>query len=152
MSAAATVRLATGADLDAIAALEAIAFPTPWAAADLRAELSEPRTRLTVATVDDRVVGHLLAWCVAGEAEILSTAVAPTSRRRGVGHALMGELVAWAAAGGAARIHLDVRRDNVAARALYAAHAFVEVGVRTGYYDDGAVDGILMSLAVTAPV
>jgi len=49
---------------------------------------------------------------------------------------------------GVSRMTLDVAEDNIAARALYAAHGFTEDGRRPRYYSakrDIPVDGILMS-------
>jgi ribosomal-protein-alanine N-acetyltransferase len=39
---------------------------------------------------------------------------------------------------------LEVREDNAAARAFYAAHAFTEIDRRRRYYRDGATAIVLL--------
>lgn len=82
--------------------------------------------------------GFVLARAAGGEAEILTLAVIPAARRRGVGAALLAAALAGAAARGAAAMFLEVAAGNDAARGLYAGLGFAEVGRRRGYYTDGA--------------
>ncbi|MEM1342501.1 MAG: GNAT family N-acetyltransferase, partial [Pseudomonadota bacterium] len=82
-----------------------------------------------------------------GEAEILTLAVQPEARRQGLGRLLVQELIAQAT--GAERVFLEVAESNQAARALYAACGFEEIGRRPGYYaysDGGAEDALVMQL------
>ncbi len=60
--------------------------------------------------------------------------VLPAWRRRGIGRALLDAVVAEAGARGIASIVLEVAADNEAARRLYAALGFVQVGRRPRYY------------------
>lgn len=53
--------------------------------------------------------------------------VAPEHRGRGVGRALLDAIVAALEARGACAVHLMVRPENEAARALYAARGFHDV-------------------------
>ena len=64
--------------------------------------------------------------------------MAAAYRRTGVATALLDEVLAVAAAGGADRLLLEVREDNDHAIAFYAARGFVEVDRRRRYYRDGA--------------
>jgi len=77
--------------------------------------------------------GFALGRVVAGEAELLTLAVAPEARRRGVGRRLVQGFLAQAAQGCAQEAFLEVAADNRAALALYAAAGFIEVGRRLGY-------------------
>ena len=88
--------------------------------------------------------GFVLARAVAGEGEILTLAVHPTVRRRGVALALVHAAAGLAQAMGAESLWLEVAQDNAAALALYAAAGFEEVGRRSGYYPraEGAVDAL----------
>lgn len=54
--------------------------------------------------------------------------VKPEFRRRGVGEALVGDVLAWAREHGWARVRLRVFRDNETARRLYARLGFVGDG------------------------
>ena len=73
---------------------------------------------------------------VAGEAELVRLAVAPSARRQGLGRALLRASEAGLCAAGIDTLHLEVRVSNLAARALYEAEGWREVGLRRGYYRD----------------
>jgi ribosomal protein S18 acetylase RimI-like enzyme len=62
-------------------------------------------------------------------AYLISLWVAPEVRGRGVGEALVREVVAWAQGRGLQRLALDVGVHNAAARRLYERHGFVATGV-----------------------
>lgn len=86
--------------------------------------------------------GFVMVRTVADEAEILTLAVRPEARRRGLGLSLTLQAARAAREAGAARLFLEVAEGNAAARALYARAGFVEAGVRRGYYrrPDGSVE------------
>ncbi len=77
--------------------------------------------------------GFALLRAVAGEEELLLFAIAPQFRRRGLGAALLGIVMADAAARGSKRMMLEMRAGNPA-EALYTAAGFAETGRRVGYY------------------
>jgi ribosomal-protein-alanine N-acetyltransferase len=80
------------------------------------------------------LAGFLLSRRAADEAEILTIAVAPRHRRRGVGAALLGAQSRRLAELGARRLFLEVAEDNAAALGLYRGLGFREEGRRKGYY------------------
>ena len=90
----------------------------------------------------------MLAWAgvrvVGDSAEVLTVGVIPAARRRGIGRRLLRALLTEASARGAREAFLEVRVDNLAARRLYAADGFAQVGRRRGYYDAGRVDAVVM--------
>jgi ribosomal protein S18 acetylase RimI-like enzyme len=61
-------------------------------------------------------------------------AVAPESRRQGIGRQLMAWLVTTAIEAGVFRIDLELRTQNDAARGFYEALGFTQQGVVPGYY------------------
>lgn len=134
----------------ALAALHAEAFAEPWTEAAFTDLLTQ--SGVAALTADD---GFILIRVVADEAEILTLAVRPSARRRGTGAALVRRAAETALALGAARLFLDVAEGNAAARALYAASGFVEVGRRPGYYarPGGArEDALLLALNLPEPL
>lgn len=136
---------------EALAALHAEAFDTPWDAASLTALLASPGV-FAVEQPD----GFILIRVVADEAEILTLAVRPAVRRSGLGGRLVEAAVVRAAALGAERMFLEVAEDNVAARGLYARAGFREAGRRRGYYarsDGSREDALILALnfAATLP-
>jgi ribosomal-protein-alanine N-acetyltransferase len=117
-----------------------------WSADAYREEIDDVRSRHYLAAVDGE--GELLAWAgvrvVGDSAEVLTVGVIPAARRRGIGRRLLRALLTEASARGAREAFLEVRVDNLAARRLYAADGFAQVGRRRGYYDAGRVDAVVM--------
>lgn len=77
-------------------------------------------------------------------ADVMTVAVAPRSRGRGVGDRLVETLLERAVARGAVAALLEVRADNAAALGLYRRHGFEEISVRRRYYQPGDVDAVVM--------
>ena len=128
-----TIRLVpmTTAHVDALMAHEREMFGTEaWTRNGYRAELADTRHRHYLAAEDD--AHTLLGWAgvlvVQTTAEILTVGVVPAARRRGVARQLVTALLDQAVHRGADEAFLEVRVDNPAARALYTAHGFVEIG------------------------
>lgn len=127
-----------------LAAIHAEAFDAPW---DVRAfeTLLGQAGVFAIAEGD----GFILVRVVVDEAEILTLAVRPSARGRGIGARLVGQGATTAAVRGAARLFLEVAPDNEAARALYAGAGFAEAGRRNAYYarpDGSRQDGLILAL------
>ncbi|MBX7083995.1 MAG: ribosomal protein S18-alanine N-acetyltransferase [Nannocystaceae bacterium] len=151
MSAAAT-RAAQAADVSVIAAIERACFASPWTAAMLAEEIARPLARVVVREDPPGVVvAYLCAWYLPGEAHLLRIAVQPDARGRGHARALVGELLARAAAAGCEHVDLEVARGNEAAVGLYRALGFVEVGVRPRYYSAPPDDALLLRATIPRP-
>jgi len=86
-------------------------------------------------------IAGFLVWrhTAPDEIEILNLAVTHEFRRQGVAKALLARLPK-------ADVFLEVRAGNLAARGLYQAAGFGEVGVRPGYYQNPAEEAIVMRL------
>ncbi len=85
------------------------------------------------------------------ECEILALGVVPRQRRAGIGAALLASVVAEARRRGAQTLFLEVAEDNTAARALYAAQGFGQIGRRPNYYRrvTGLVDALVLRLLLS---
>jgi ribosomal protein S18 acetylase RimI-like enzyme len=90
-----------------------------------------------VAVHQDRVIGHIHVArednTVTRHVASLGMTVAPDWRRKGVGSALMSEVIRWARSVGVEKLALSVYPDNDAARALYGSFGFQEEGRLTGH-------------------
>ncbi|MER2604943.1 MAG: ribosomal protein S18-alanine N-acetyltransferase [Siculibacillus sp.] len=134
-------------DTETLAAIHAASFPSaPWSTADLAALLREETVFGIVARRANvfgtrSAVGFVLARVVVDEAEILTIAVAPSHRRRGVGRALVEELCRRLYRDRVASLFLEVDAGNTAAVTLYRRLRFEKVGERRGYYAHGSVPG-----------
>ena len=141
-----TVRLATEADLEAVAASEAEGFGADaWSPALVVEGLTGRLPTVTFLVAEDagRVVGHAVVSLVDDVAELQRIAVAPDARRRGLASALLAEVLDLAGPAGAVRLLLEVREHNTAALAFYAAHGFTELARRPRYYRDGTAAVVL---------
>lgn len=108
-------------------------FGEAWTRGQCLGILAMPGVWLTIASLDGKPAGFALSRAVADEAELLLLATRPSLRRRGVAAALLRATIAQAQAGGAARVHLEVREGNDAVK-LYVAAGFSKVGERRNYY------------------
>ena len=89
----------------------------------------------------------------ADEAEILTMATLPHSRRMGVAGQLLESAVQDLRSVGVTVLHLEVAVDNAAARALYNRASFAEVGCRRGYYRRGEhrIDALVLTRELNSP-
>ena len=129
-------------DAAPLAALHAQCFPDPWDAAAITALLATPGT-FAFHSHD----GFVLARAAGGEGEILTLAVSPSARGRGLGRALLQAAMTKSKALGAETMFLEVGVDNPAALALYAALGFAKVGGRKAYYN--GKDALVLRLPLT---
>lgn len=139
------IRPARPADLDAIVAIERESFSDPWSATALRDLVEAPAGWFLVAVVDDHVAGYAVAHRVLDTGEIQNLAVAGRHRRRGVGQALVRQLLDELVRSGVRRVFLEVRASNQPARALYAAFGFSEIARRRGYYRRPREDALVLT-------
>ena len=140
-------------DAPVIAALQNDAFPDePWTQQAVAFLMSARESIAWIATGRDygevMPVGYALGKVAADEAEILTIAVLPEARSKGLGRRLVEAVADKARAAGARRIFLEVSEENQAARRLYDRLGFVEVGRRQGYYqlrDGRQVDALTLA-------
>ncbi len=141
----ARVRPLLETDLERVVAIERATFPTPWTRGMFVDELLQGRSRAWfVADSPWGLLGYAGLMEVDGEGHILNLAVRGDARGRGIGAALLEAVFDEALRRELARLTLEVRPSNVAARAMYAAAGFSEEGRRPGYYADSGEDAIVM--------
>ncbi|MEE8172106.1 MAG: N-acetyltransferase [Alphaproteobacteria bacterium] len=121
-------------DLPAIASLHAICFEDSWHTELLGRILSAPGTFGLFSRPRGKVVGFVLCRSRGQEGEILSLAVSPGVRRKGLGGALLDAAKAQAVKHDLEALFLEVAEDNLAARRLYEKFGFATVGRRPHYY------------------
>jgi ribosomal-protein-alanine N-acetyltransferase len=144
------LREVTWRDIPRLAALETALFGADaWTAETWWAELAgRPRRAYLLLEGEDGGLEGYAGLDHGGDvADVMTVAVVPGRRGRGLGDLLLGALLRRAADGGAGAVMLEARADNVAARRLYERHGFEEVSVRRRYYrQPGApdVDAVVM--------
>ena len=142
-------RISCSEDLDAVAALEAATFTNPWTREMLERELvqSDVARVYVVRLPGRRVAAFCACWLVYDELHINTIAVDANLRRQGLARALMTHILDEAAAQGAARTFLEVRRSNLPAQRLYENLGFAVTGVRRNYYTNPEEDALVLSRA-----
>ena len=138
--------LSSMSDLDAVLAIEAASFTSPWTREMYLAELGNVGVSFCYTARDDsgNVLGFCSFWRVADELHINNLAVAPALRRKGIGSMLLRAVLNEGARLGARRATLEVRRSNEAARYLYERFGFAAAGVRRAYYTNPIEDALVL--------
>jgi ribosomal-protein-alanine N-acetyltransferase len=136
--AAPTLSEAQPSDASVISALHTASFQRGWGEDEVYRLLIEKTVVAHRAVSGTTMIGFILSRLAAGEAEILSIAIA--QRQRGCGYArpLLDLHLRRLAGLGARTVFLEVDERNAAARALYRRAGFYDVGRRQGYYQTGA--------------
>lgn len=129
-------RRMTALDLDGVMAIETDIYPYPWTRGNFSDSLAAGY-HCWIVERGGHVAGYTVVTVAAEEAHLLNLSVAGPWQRQRLGRDLLAFVVKLARDFAAARILLEVRPSNVAARALYAAAGFAEIGVRRGYYPAG---------------
>jgi ribosomal-protein-alanine N-acetyltransferase len=137
-----STRRAKVADCAALAEIHVTSFKRGWSDSEFEALLVQPGVFAVLAERRGRFgsrapAGFIFYRATVEEAEILSVAVAPEFRRRGVGRALIEEAMRHLYRVGARSIHLEVEDGNHAAINLYRRVEFRESGRRPAYYQQG---------------
>jgi [ribosomal protein S18]-alanine N-acetyltransferase len=130
-------------DAAAIAALHAASFQRGWGEDELRSLLLDRNVICHRAMVGRTLVAFILSRLVAGEAEILSVAVAPSWRGRGLSRPLLDLHLRRLAGLGARTVFLEVDEKNAPAGRLYRKAGFYDVARRQGYYGGGGTALVL---------
>lgn len=131
-------------DLDDIFRIEQLSFPAPWTKELLKEELLFPLSLNLVAKHEEKIRGFLLSWLIVPEVHILTVAVEPYYRGRGIGRALMDALFEEAKLNGGNKFTLEVRSSNEIAINFYKKFNFMPKGIRKSYYQDTGEDAIIM--------
>ncbi len=123
----------------ALADVHARAFEAAWTGGEVEALLRQDGVFGVVARragpfSQRRPIGFILVRTAADEAEVLTVAVHPGYRRRGVARRLMEYALRSLYHDRIAALFLEVDAGNEAALALYRRLGFREVGKRLGYY------------------
>jgi ribosomal-protein-alanine N-acetyltransferase len=124
-------------DAAALAALHAAAFRRGWSEDEFERLLLEQNVIAHRAMIGRSLAGFIVSRLAAGEAEILSVAVARSRRGRGLARKLLDLHLRRLAGLGAKAVFLEVDEDNDPARRLYGRARFRDVGRRPAYYSRG---------------
>lgn len=128
-------------DAAAMSALHAVSFNRGWSDGEFVGMLRDRAVVAHRAMLGHALAGFIISRMAAGEAEILSVAVASSARGRGLAGRMLHLHLRRLAGLGVRSVFLEVGEDNEPAVRLYASAGFEEVARREGYYRDAAGRG-----------
>lgn len=140
------IRKGTPDDMEEVAAIEKVSFTNPWHPHTFRRLVTQGRVHILVADDEEEeaVVGYAVMWWVHAQGELGNLAVKETHQGRGIGSALLDQLLDDARERGVRDLFLEVRMSNDPAFRLYRSRGFVQVSVRKGYYRNPPEDARIL--------
>jgi len=123
-------------DAPVLARLHKASFHRGWDAGEFETLLADRSVLAHRLRMGRTVAGFIMSRMAADEAEILSVAIAPNLRGRGLSRQLVQTHLGYLAGTGIRAVFLEVEENNRPARALYARAGFSTVGRRERYYKD----------------
>ena len=139
-------------DSAAVAEMEQQIFSDSWSEKSVLETVQQKQSVCFAAEKAGHLLGYLLAYHAADEAEIARIAVQKEARRQGAVGKLMQALEHYCEEHKMEKLLLDVRESNEAARSFYTKNGFVEDGIRQGFYTNPSEDAVLMSRQLGADV
>ena len=132
-------------DIARVMEIERASFITPWTEGMFRSQLRFKDDAINIVLAEEEtIIGYAAAWIAYDEIHLLSIAVVPERRRHGFGDTILNAVMKQGKVRGAARVVLEVREGNAAARTFYLTRGFLEIGKRRRYYSDTGEDAIVM--------
>jgi len=131
------IRPVKASDATGVYAVERECFRDPYPSKFLDALIKMERDRFFVADEDGKIVGYAVTTASGKDGHIVSVAVKPRCRRRGIGTALLSAVTRKLVEEGVEDIHLEVRKGNRAAISFYERMGFRAFSEIRHYYTDG---------------
>jgi ribosomal-protein-alanine N-acetyltransferase len=125
---------ATLRDAPKLAQLHGASFHRGWGEGEFEQMLAERNTLVHRLRRGRKIIGFAVSRMAADEAEILSIAVDPKHRGRGLSRNLLLTHLGHLAGRGVRTVFLEVEENNQPARRLYARAGFAVAGRRERYY------------------
>ena len=122
------------ADIEAVLAIENQVQLEPWTAGMFADSLEANYKAWILRHRSGQIMGYALQMFAPDVAHLLTIAVAPEWQQQGLGRLLLSWTEQQVLEAGLTAQMLEVRVSNEAARALYAAKSYQQIGLRKGYY------------------
>lgn len=131
------IRRATIKDLRRIYKLERVCFDNGFHKNQMESLLMNPNAFPIVFEFNKRIIGSLILYLDGDSAKVLTVAVHPSFRRRGIGTRLMHEAELIGRSLRQSSITLEVSTKNTSAIDLYASLGYQHRGLIESYYATG---------------
>ncbi len=129
------IRAVNQDDIERVSMLEQASFNDPYPSYFLSELARDNPETFLVLTLNNEIVGYGVVDRWEDHDHLISIAVRPDSRRKGLGEALLVELEKRLS--NERPLRLEVRQSNFAAIHLYSKRGFTKTGLAEGYYGDG---------------
>ena len=129
-----------------LAELEKLCFSHPWSQKAIEDEVHNPNAYFVTAVDEEKILGYGGMHCSHRECYVDNIAVFGHHRRKGVGTAIVEELIRESRRRKAEFLSLEVRPSNRAAVGLYTKLGFLEEGRRRNFYNDPTEDALILTL------
>lgn len=117
---------------------------SPWTVEQIQESQSSPNTLITYATIEDKVVGFIMASATAEMADIFMVVVSADYKKQAIGTKLFEAFIQTCREIAIREIILETRKSNTPAIRLYERVGFTTVGLRKAYYSSPIEDAIIM--------
>jgi len=122
-------------DLPAVAEVDALSFELLWQNARSVLEQAYPQAGwATVAEMDGQVIGYQLSTRNSLGVHLARLAVRPDMQGKGLGYALVADLIQQTGRHGISHLTVNTQSDNVTSQVLYQRMGFHETGDRYPVY------------------
>lgn len=136
-------------DIPYLVSIENACFSTPFKEKDFLDILNSEISSVLVAKVDGNVIGFVSFTIIIDELQIINVAVDPLFQGKGIGNAIMNELISYGSKNGVLKYFLEVRESNLSAIHLYEKYGFKQVGISKNHFSLPRENAILMNLEKT---
>jgi len=132
-------------DMAEVLDIERKSFEFAWTEEDFLCCLRQRNCIGMVAERQERIVGFMIYELLKSQLHVLNFAVAPCSRRQGVGRQMVDKLVNKLSQQRRQEIVLEVRETNLAAQLFFKKQGLAANNVLRGHYEDTEEDAYVMS-------
>ena len=120
-------------------------FDDFWNENILKSELGNENSYYIVAKENDDIVGFGGLWKSIDDIHLTNIVTKKNLRNKGIGNAILNQLINQAKSFGYNIITLEVNENNLPAISLYKKFGFKEIGIRKRYYNN-THNAIIMNL------
>ncbi len=137
-------------DIPVVSAMEKEIFKDdPWSIGQFKEEVANngiTRHYLVACDSQHQIIGWAGAMCAqeGADTDILTIAVDPDYRLRGIARHMLTSLIDWAYTKNSPKIFLEVEKNNQPAQAFYISEGFETISIRPDYYGAG-IDALVMT-------
>ncbi len=124
----------TSQDIDAVLAIEQLAYQSPWRRVQFSQSLDNPNTLANLMYIDRQLVGYSVALRTPDFTDLLNICIHPQHQHQGLGVQLFQHFLSTT---DTQATFIEVRLSNDNAISFYQKLGFETINLRKKYYADG---------------